>query len=476
MADSPRIAPLGGPSGDRLNYKPVSGFAVAAVVFSVLYTVIILALTIAAFVAKKPILIQELLLLPALGLVFSIIGRSQIKKSEGTRVGLGLCNIAWWLSIVGGVMFAMYILANDFALRRQSQETAKKFMDAMKEGKWNTAFLLTVDPGRRASVTSDDAEALEAEFGKPMTAGFRQNELIRIFNRYSSTGEVNYLPLGVQSWESTPRGYEFRLGYQILCPEGIYGVSLVLKGFEGPNIRGRQWSVHVPQAEAAVTLVSRSPYGKLYQDIGSEAFSTAIRFVEKLNSNQLESAYLMTRPIAEMSKNEANLSGQLLLSGGTLAGIEKNWHFPPEFSKEFLRLSGDKTPSPQQLKMFEQIITSRTLRPAGASKQFANTEKYPEFSASEKETRLTFPVEFSLPNPPGAAGSGRIIVESTNPEFIALSYKLRQDSSKDPTLKAEVTNDYIKTAPPRDWRIVGFVSNFEPLESNSPAAAAKPGP
>ena len=74
-----------------------------------------------AFLAKKPLVQAELLALPAIGVVLCFAARRVIRNSEGTRTGENLANTAWWICVIAGLGYAAYLLAIDFAIRRDAK-------------------------------------------------------------------------------------------------------------------------------------------------------------------------------------------------------------------------------------------------------------------------------------------------------------------------------------------------------------------
>src|SRR4051794_20298782 len=107
MAD-PTPTPALPSTADPTPYVSVSWMAVAAATAAGVFVVIMLALALSAFASKMPLLIDELLALPVIGIVLSFAARRMIRNSEGTRTGENLANAAWWVCLVGGLGYAAY--------------------------------------------------------------------------------------------------------------------------------------------------------------------------------------------------------------------------------------------------------------------------------------------------------------------------------------------------------------------------------
>src|SRR5262245_61762458 len=130
----PSPAPALPSTADPVPYVPVSWMAVAAATVAGLFIAILLALAVSAFVTKRPLVQAELLVFPAIGIVLSFAARRMIRNAEGTRTGDNLANIAWWTCVIGGLGYAAYLLAIDFAIRRDARIELERWVDHLKSG------------------------------------------------------------------------------------------------------------------------------------------------------------------------------------------------------------------------------------------------------------------------------------------------------------------------------------------------------
>src|SRR5262245_46962964 len=131
MAEIPS-PPLERPASE-IDYKPMSGLAVAAMVVTGIYILAIAIIASFALYYRKPTLSWSWLFLAGLGLALTIAARIQIRRSEGTREGMKLTTISWWLSVLGGAAFAAYLVASSLALRKQSEDEAQRFFTLLKK-------------------------------------------------------------------------------------------------------------------------------------------------------------------------------------------------------------------------------------------------------------------------------------------------------------------------------------------------------
>src|SRR5262245_26908464 len=91
------------PADSEAGYQPLSGLAIAAIGVASLTTIGMVLLAWASRSAGKPavdMLARVLFGAALLGIALSVAARFQIRRSEGTRVGIKMANVAWWLSVL----------------------------------------------------------------------------------------------------------------------------------------------------------------------------------------------------------------------------------------------------------------------------------------------------------------------------------------------------------------------------------------
>src|SRR6516165_4882614 len=106
--------PPGGPVAEPIGpgaivYRPVSGFAIAGFAASCVFALLVLIVAIVALVKGAPFFYSPfILLIPIAGLVLSLIARSHIRASEGTRAGEPLARAGIWISLFTGLGYFVY--------------------------------------------------------------------------------------------------------------------------------------------------------------------------------------------------------------------------------------------------------------------------------------------------------------------------------------------------------------------------------
>ena len=170
-------------TADPIPYVPVSWMAVAASTVASLFVAILLALGIAAFLAKKPLVQRGTAgAAPAIGVVLCFAARRVIRNSEGTRAGESLANSAWWTCVVAGLGYAAYLLAIDFAIRRDAKAELDRWVESISAGderSLNWAFLHTREPSQRASINPEDTAQIQGRFYDEYV-GFKQCDFVRL--------------------------------------------------------------------------------------------------------------------------------------------------------------------------------------------------------------------------------------------------------------------------------------------------------
>src|SRR5262245_59517273 len=200
-------------------YQPVSGYAVAAIVTAGIFLVILIVLLITAAFAKRTAMWYGILVLPALGWVLSIIARSHVRNSEGTRTGARLASLAWWISVLGGAGFFAYLYANELALEYESQRSADGLIKELKDGRPRHAFYLYLLPVEdRGRGDPNDPIGFDAAYLAAGYPQFRNHDLVRLLVRNGSSAEVEHV--GVRDIGQVASGFQATHMYRVTCPEG----------------------------------------------------------------------------------------------------------------------------------------------------------------------------------------------------------------------------------------------------------------
>jgi hypothetical protein len=256
-AGLPAPPPVTEPSG----YRPVSGFAIAGFATACLFGLLVLVVAAVTLVKGEPFFYPVwVLLLPAAGLILSVVARSQIRGAEGTRAGEGLARAGIWISVLTGLGYFVYDRVTGLAVTSQANRFLTEigeesgFFPHLIKGATNptdfyTAFLLSVPPTQRGGATPENEGAIvqkhenAVDGGPGLLASFRSNSFIRLIVT-APPGGVKVEPMGIQSWEYENRSYSVRRIYRITTREGSFDYSVLVTSNEGETAgEPRRWFV-----------------------------------------------------------------------------------------------------------------------------------------------------------------------------------------------------------------------------------------
>lgn len=248
--------------GGDIVYRPLSSFNIAAFGIAAVYTAIVILCAIVAAIERKPLLMGGWsAMFPILAIVLAAVGWFQIQASEGTRTGKSLAIWAITLSIVVSLGYWAYYTATYFVVRGQAYAFCQQYFDKIKEGKLESAFLMTVVPKQRPP--REDAglrDAIEHRFnmeppgqGRPGGGGyfniFKEHMLTHVIVQGGKDAEIQ--PMGVASWEFAGGGggYVVHARYRVTTPDMTYDALVAVKSTEpqGKEAKGRQWNISLPE-------------------------------------------------------------------------------------------------------------------------------------------------------------------------------------------------------------------------------------
>src|SRR5262249_22850490 len=165
--------------------------------------------------------------LPAVGAILSLTAILLIGRSEGTLAGVRLAQWGWWLSVVFGLGYAAYYGATRFAVCLKAENFSRVWFDKLTQGKVNDAFVDTLDPALRQSISREDERALEQRFNQPGGTGpkgqlssFRESDIVRVLQQAGAQAQIE--PLGVREWDYKAGAYKVKRVYRIRTEEGVF--------------------------------------------------------------------------------------------------------------------------------------------------------------------------------------------------------------------------------------------------------------
>jgi len=480
----PTPAPALPSTADPIPYVPVSWMAVAAITVASLFVTILLAFGVAAFLAKKPLLQPELLAFPAIGIVLSFAARRVIRNAEGTRTGENLANSAWWICLVAGLGYAAYLLAIDFAIRRDARSELERWIENIKAGdetSISTAFLRTREPGQRATIRPDDIAQIRGRF-RDDYLGFEHCDLVQLAQRNRSACE--FVPATVKEWTTRPGGVDCAFSGLLKCPEGKFPVTVALRGMEPTSSEavGRQWMVIFSPSNGYVARDQQSltKYGWLMLALEESGTQFGNQFLSNLRNGPWVIPYTYQTMITADPKPSAGywlMSGSTALARtGVTGGLSAAHPYTPDylafsFPDQFYRTPGNGSPSGEQRAQFKIAWEAAGVVPTGTRLR-SSPDTHPTLTVADSRVELRVPCELATPGQDVAsAARGRLVIVSGDPGLIG---ELKQ-------LRAEANPDTGTGTPPADlmrrnfkWRVAGLESDMVKIQMQRPGDQGGP--
>jgi hypothetical protein len=286
MADTtPRLQTA--PNDLVANYSPLSWYAMGAFVVSIIFAVLLVVLGLSAIIENKPFNESWLLLFPIIGIVLAFAGRRHIRNSEGTRTGEKYANWAWWICLLGALVYGANLIGIGYTIRSDAEgmftRWTNKLVEADPTNPADTAtaeaFYPITDAERRENFSSVDYKKMGALYPTQLPV-FRQNKIFAILAR--NKGQCQFVSDGLQNWEQTPGQLECTLAGTLKTPEGDYPLLVPMLAKTGP--KGRAWQIRIPDgyiAEGQGKVVSRTTYGWWMEYLSNSAMTAGVTEIQK---------------------------------------------------------------------------------------------------------------------------------------------------------------------------------------------------
>lgn len=480
-------------TADGLPYAPISLFAVAAAVSALIFAIIFGLLAVSSILKKQPMIMQELLFLPALTLVLAFAAFCHLRNSEGTRsgklFGINLVTFAAGTALLIGAGYAAYLGAIEFAVRKDAENVFLEWSSNLKnlnsadpyDPGVTKAVHRTIEPSAQQRIAATDTAGLRAAFGEMFTQ-FSQCDIVRICRR--NPGQVEFKPLGLIEWVRNPQRVTCTLNAEIVSPEGVHTFSLKMIAEIAPNGQ-RIWALENKPSYVNVMTRRLTPYGKKIEDLEILGGLMAHRFIEPMGPQVLtrltdpddleafharifddfmNQSFPTTRELKMVS-----VRMRVAIGGGLSAVDPKTMGYEKRLIGEIFQplLPAVNLSADEKIKMetearakFDAVWRgNRILRPGTMLRN--SKDVFPILSVDEKGARVSAPLELVLPGGESASNTarGRVILECTDAPSLEELKTLR--ASADPT-RAVLAG---QPEPPMGiitWRVVRIESDMKP--------------
>jgi hypothetical protein len=293
------------------DYRPLSGLAIASLIVSVLFALIVLVVGGKALFAGEPFDLPLLLMvLPIVGVGLAVAALWQIRIAEGTRAGAGLAKVGGWLSLLFGLGYIAYALAGFWAVRGQ----AEAFLLGPDEGpdtgffaklanpaRVNVAFLMTRPPDVRSASNPDNQKEMEEHFNRtsaPLAPGhlgnFREHFLVRFIQNGGDATKIHVRSINRCAFMEG--GYRVDMDVEIDTPEITLLVPFTVRSLDVSG-QGRKWFVDwtkTPPRFDGSLVEQVKPWGEEIRKLRVSACRFATRFGDLWKAGQVDDVLKMT--------------------------------------------------------------------------------------------------------------------------------------------------------------------------------------
>lgn len=478
---TPRLQPV---SQETSEYAPYSLLAVLAIVAAVLFLVLFAVLGISAWISGTPLEERELLVLPLAALVLAFAGRRQILNSEGTRVGLSFCNAAWWIAIIGGLGFAMYLVGIAFAVRRDAEDAFVRWTEPLK--RVNPVDLQSADLGasfhktlaleKQPTVLPGDTAKMKALLESQLLA-FRQSDLVRLV--YRNGGQVKFEVIGLEDRKNDKNNLlNCRITVKVISGEGEHVMSVAMRRQTLKGASEPIWQIVPPQNELSHFIKSSklNNYGERIRDmeLAGQQF-VYVYLLGVIHQTGFQPGVLeeFTRPLPKPQTAVDALGGRHIAKLAALGGVA--W-FPDDplggFEEAIKRYytaadRGDPLREAEQRKAFARVFRLGTMT-APSQLLTKNADLSPIMIPGETRWEIRIPVEMQpLPaDSSGSAARGTVVLVVDDAEFLKELKDLKTNPGELKDAKPRYTPDK-----PVPWKLERFESDMRMIAPRPEVAA-----
>jgi hypothetical protein len=492
MADSPRLAATNEPN----TYAAYSLMSIIAVGVAGFFLVLLVVFGGLAILTKQQF-IEPLLLVPAIAaFVLSYAARREIENSEGTKTGINLCDYAWWIAVVGGLVYTAYLIGRNYAVRDDVAAALKQWLQSAgkadivdtRNADFHRAFQQTMPPGRQYDFLATTPKAIEDK-QKAFREDFqnqsgwvrlRQSDLFRTLYR-----NKNFQPklefAGLQNWQQDSSGIRATVMGSVTTPEGEHLIKMDM--IQQIADTRPVWQAMVPAQANFIQSARLTKYGQMVRDL--EFVGTMIVWRSMLPilsqpsvpplwkfEGQFPSVW---QQVTQPSKKQEQDSTTLILAPATtraaVAGAG-SWvtPFTPELdaalkTKHFTPiLYADSGKEAELRDQFLAIIKAgRITAPGGILKEPADQGAI--MSITDTLIELRVPVEMQLPRTESSmsAARGWAVLAIDDAAFLKSLNDARQAAATE-TLDAIPTTVEDDKRPIPPWKLVRFESDLKVIQ------------
>ncbi|MGL6095820.1 MAG: hypothetical protein ACRC7O_08510 [Fimbriiglobus sp.] len=469
MADAapPRLDPS---TGTAPGYAPISWMAVASLAVALLYLILIVALGLFAATKKQDLIEPALLALPTFAVVLAFAARRQIVTSEGTRTGERYAAAAWWIAVLAGPGYLMYLFGVEIGIRADAQKEFVAFAEVVaqidpanpKDPALYEAVLRTVPPGQRGQVKGPkDIAAIDKVFRDDLVK-MKQLDLVRLVGR--NKGQVEFTAFGMKEWQQVPNRLSCTLSCKMLTPEGEHNLMIPMQATVDNG--ARQWQV-VTTGSGLVQGKALTRYGWAVEQFEASGQYFAVNFITTLSvPEQQPAAYIGYVQKGRTPKDGGIIvgtaPGRALLTGGAGFACPTPKGYREALTKLFTLTDG-AAPTSADTARFLDCWDNNRIQGSGFTLR-DTPDQNSVLRLTDAGAEMRFPIELRLAaSAAGGAARGRLVLLAADPALTAELTKLREESKE---TYREPPAELLSRLPA--WRVERLESDLRGLQPAPP--------
>jgi hypothetical protein len=252
-----------------------------------------------AFSSTKPwILPAWTWVLCGTALLLCWLALSRIRDSEGALSGQVLAQWGLRLSLFFGAIYAVYLAGNVFAVRSQAAAAGKEFLDLIRDGELDQAFLRMIKPGARpVGKGADLREALEVQHNAargPQLGAYSAFRLADYVQFIRMSGPKASFKLASASSEYRPEGfYWVHLTYDVQTVVGSFKLAFLVQSVDLPAEGRREWFIN-PNRPIQIEDKKALPEGLDMENTIAYATPLVLNWIAAMQAGDTARAYLDT--------------------------------------------------------------------------------------------------------------------------------------------------------------------------------------
>lgn len=270
----------------QVGYQSLSFLAVVSMVVGCGFGIVVLLGSIFAFVGTSPFLLPIwAVVFPLASLLTGWMALAKIRDSEGVLTGRAFAWTGINVSLVIGLLYFTYFMANNLAVRQQADDFIKGYFEAVSKEPFEKAFLYTLPPSQRPQTAdpSNIRRFVESTYNQTQDMGqpgqftrYQLEPYVRILSTSGGKFEARMVKANLPDY--TEGGYVVPMTYEIKTDAVTIVIDFQVQSAN--TNRGREW--FMKPTGVATRRLDLTPAGERLELQAKAANETAQKFIKAL--------------------------------------------------------------------------------------------------------------------------------------------------------------------------------------------------